>query len=290
MINGTDFVALQRLLESRCGMQLTSDKLYLVAARLGPVAQKLGFKGVIELMAELRGAPRETTVLAVIEAMVTHESLFFRDSRPFEYLSKTVLPDLVRSRAEARSIRVWSAACSSGQEPYSIAMQMREEFAHLPGWRWQIVATDISEQILAKAGSGVFSDFEVRRGLTEERMRRHMHAVAGGYKINDSVRALVDFRKHNLIEPAAHLGKFDIVFCRNVLIYFDQPVKRRVLEHIARQLAPDGYLFLGAADGITRLTDKFDPVEAERGVFRLAGSSAATTKANGVGPVVLTRA
>ncbi len=251
-------------------MQLTSDKLYLVAARLAPVAQKFGLKGVIELMAELRTLPREPMILAVVEAMVTHESLFFRDGKPFEQLSKIAVPELVKSRAAGKRVRIWSAACSSGQEPYSIAMQLREEFGHLAGWRWEIAATDISDPILAKAKSGVFSGFEVRRGLSEQRIARHMLAVPEGHRMNDAVRAMVDFRRHNLMEPAAHLGQFDIVFCRNVLIYFDGPTKARALELIARQMAPDGYLFLGSADTVIGVTDRFVAASGERGMYRPA--------------------
>src|SRR5262249_3426211 len=149
---------------------LTSDKLYLVASRLSPVAQKLGLRSVIELMAELRARPREAMVSAVIEAMVTHESLFFRDERPFDHLAHTVLPELLAARGGRRPIRIWSAACSSGQEAYSIAMLIAERFA---GWPWEIVGTDISEPIVAKARAGVFSAFEIKRGLTQERINRH---------------------------------------------------------------------------------------------------------------------
>jgi chemotaxis protein methyltransferase CheR len=269
MIGTADFLALQKLLQDRCGMALTSDKLYLVASRLGPVAQKLGHRGVIEMMADLRLAPKESTIQAVIEAMVTHESLFFRDAKPFEQLGK-VIPELMKTRAAARRLRIWSAACSSGQEPYSIAMQLREDFAGHPGWRWDITGTDISDPILRKAREGTYSGFEVRRGLSDERIRRHLRTLPdGSFQANEQLRAMVDFRKHNLLEPAAHLGQFDIVFCRNVLIYFDAPTKARALELIARQLAPDGVLFLGAADTVIGVSSHF-VAGGERGMFRKA--------------------
>ncbi|SUS03270.1 Chemotaxis protein methyltransferase Cher2 [uncultured Defluviicoccus sp.] len=271
MIGSADFLALQKLLQDRCGMQLTSDKLYLVASRLGPVALKLGLKSVIDLMTELRVRPRENLVTAVIEAMVTHESLFFRDLKPFEQMSRIVLPDMMRSRASAKKLRIWSAACSSGQEPYSIAMQIREDFSHHPGWRWEIVGTDISDPILARAGSGAFSTFETGRGLSPERLARHFLPIPGhGHRVTDAVRSMVSFQRHNLLEPAAHLGQFDIVFCRNVLIYFDAPTKARALDLIARQMAPDGVLFLGSADSIIGVTTRFAPHPQERGMFRLA--------------------
>ncbi|MBI1361565.1 MAG: methyltransferase domain-containing protein [Alphaproteobacteria bacterium] len=270
-MSSPDFLALQKLLQERCGMQLTSDKLYLVASRLGPVALKLGLKSVIDLMTELRTRPNESMITAVVEAMVTHESLFFRDAKPFELLSRNVLPQLVRARAAAKKVRIWSAACSSGQEPYSIAMQIREDFAHLAGWRWEIVGTDISEPILARARTAEFSAFEVGRGLSPERLARHFTQFPGqGYRVAEPLRAMTSFRRHNLLEPAAHLGQFDIVFCRNVLIYFDAPTKARALDLISRQLAPDGVLVLGSADSIIGVTQRFVGVPEERGLFRLA--------------------
>jgi chemotaxis protein methyltransferase CheR len=270
MIAGEDFLALQKLLQERCGMHLTSDKLYLVASRLAPVSQKLGLNGVIDLMRELRLRPQERLVTAVVEAMVTHESLFFRDAKPFEMLSREVIPKLMAARSAGKRIRIWSAACSSGQEPYSLAMQVREDFGGHTGWRWDIMATDISEPILSKAKTGVYSTFEVRRGLTDERIRRHLKQTPdGNFQVQDPVRLMVEFRKHNLLSPAAHLGQFDVVFCRNVLIYFDAPTKARVLELISKQMVADGVLVLGTADSIIGLASQF-VATSERGVFRLA--------------------
>lgn len=275
MISGADFSALQTLLLQRSGMALTSDKLYLVAARLGPVAQKHGLRSVIELMAALRTRPSEALIASVIEAMVTHESLFFRDGKPFEHLA-LLARAMMRARAARRHIRIWSAACSSGQEAYSIAMQMLESGVAAAGWRVEIVGTDISEPILAKARAGVFSAFEVKRGLCEARILRHMHPLAdGGYRVSEDVRRMVSFRAHNLIESAAHLGVFDVVFCRNVLIYFDQPTKARALDVIARQMAGDGALFLGSADSVVGVSERFVAEAGARGVFRLAGFAAA---------------
>jgi len=276
MIAGADFACLQALLQKRCGMALTSDKLYLVGSRLGPVAQRLGLRSVIELMAELRLRPSEAVITAVIEAMVTHESLFFRDGKPFEQLSRAVLPDLMRARAARKHVRIWSAACSSGQEPYSIAMQVLEDFPHAQGWRWEIVGTDISAPILEKARLGVFSAFEVKRGMSEARIARYMRPQAdGGYRMSEDLRRMVSFRAHNLLESAAHLGAFDIVFCRNVLIYFDAPTKARALEIISRQMAGDGALFLGSADTVAGLSDRFVGSPSERGLFRVAAPQVA---------------
>jgi len=247
-------------------MALTSDKLYLVASRLGPVAQKLGMRSVIELMGALRTNPKEATINAVIEAMVTHESLFFRDDRPFDHLEKTLLPALIAARGGRRPIRIWSAACSSGQEAYSIAMLIAERF---PGWQWEIVGTDISAPIVTKASAGIFSAFEVKRGLSPERMTRHFRRIDDqNYVVTDSIRKMVRFDTHNLLESALRLGVFDIIFCRNVLIYFDTPTKGRVLDLLARQMAPDGALFLGSADTVHGVSNKFMPAGNERGVFK----------------------
>ena len=249
-------------------MSLTSDKLYLVGSRLSPVAQKLGFRSVIELMAALRENPKEAIVRAVIEAMVTHESLFFRDERPFQHLADVVLPELLRLQAGRRPIRIWSAACSSGQEAYSIAMLISERF---PNWSWEIVGTDISEPIVAKARAGSFSAFEVKRGLTPERLQRHFRTADGqSYVLNESVRRMVRFETHNLLDSGLRLGVFDVVFCRNVLIYFDASTKGRALDLIARQMSSDGTLFLGSADTVIGVSSKFVGVGQERGVYRPA--------------------
>ncbi len=265
MISSADFIALQKLLQERSGMALTSDKLYLVASRLSPVAQKLGLRSVIELMAALRQNPREAMVNAVVEAMVTHESLFFRDDRPFTHLEQTVIPALIAARAGRRPIRIWSAACSSGQEAYSIAMLIAERF---PSWTWEIVGTDISAPIVTKASAGIFSAFEVKRGLSPERVARHFRRIDDqSYIVSDSIRRMVRFDTHNLLESALRLGAFDVIFCRNVLIYFDNPTKGRVLDLLARQLSPDGALFLGSADTVIGVTNRFTAGQ-ERGVFK----------------------
>jgi chemotaxis protein methyltransferase CheR len=271
MIASADFVVLQKLLAEKSGMALTSDKLYLVASRLSPVAQKHGFRSVIDLMAALRQAPKESLVNAVVEAMVTHESLFFRDERPFQHLSQTILPHLINARGGRRPIRIWSAACSSGQEPYSIAMLISEQFG---GWPWEIVGTDISNAIVSKASAGLFSSFEIKRGLSPERIARHFRRIDDQtYIVSDQIRKMVRFDTHNLLDSALRLGQFDIIFCRNVLIYFDPTTKGRVLDLIARQLVPDGALFLGSADTVIGVTTKFTPGQ-ERGVFKPTPPSA----------------
>jgi chemotaxis protein methyltransferase CheR len=270
MISSADFLALQKLLLERSGMALTSDKLYLVASRLSPVAKHFGLCSVIELMAALRTRPREDMIKAVIAAMVTHESLFFRDDRPFEHLADVVIPELLRVRGGRRPIRIWSAACSSGQEPYSIAMLIAERF---PGWQWEVIGTDISDPIVDKARAGLYSAFEIKRGLTPQRLQTHFRRIDDqNYLICDAIRRMVKFDTHNLLQSPLRFGVFDIVFCRNVLIYFDQPTKGRVLDLIARQMAADGSLFLGSADSVVGVTTKF-AAGRERGVYRPVNES-----------------
>lgn len=248
MISQDDFCALQKLLLERSGMALGSDKLYLVAGRLGPVAIKHGFRGVLELMANLRANPTRAVVDAVVEAMATHESLFFRDQAPFEHIARAILPDLLRKRADVKTLRIWSAACSTGQEAYSLAMLMREAAPANPGWRFEIIATDFVPAVLDKARSGTYSKFEVDRGISKERLSRHFEPVEDKWRVRPELRALVHFRQHNLLEPAAILGAFDLVLCRNVLIYFDAPTKQRVVGAVLKQLIGGGYAIFGAAD------------------------------------------
>ncbi|MGE3867622.1 MAG: protein-glutamate O-methyltransferase CheR, partial [Hyphomonadaceae bacterium] len=245
--------------------------LYLVASRLGPVAQALGLRGVIELMKALREAPSEAMIAAVVEAMMTHETLFFRDAAPFEQLQRVVLPALIRARSERKQLRIWSAACSTGQEAYSIAMLLTEMGLPALGWRCEIVGGDISRPIVERARAGVFSAFEMRRGLSAERIARHARLLDdGGYQMSAALRAMTRFLPHNILESAAHLGMFDITFCRNVLIYFDGPTRERALNAIARQTAVDGVLFLGSAEAILSAPTRWTAASGERGLYRLA--------------------
>lgn len=268
-MTGADFDYFCRLVKERSGLVLTPHKAYLVESRLGPVARAEGLSGVPQLLERLRagGLSAEPLLVRCVEAMATHESFFFRDGTPFNLLAERVLPQLVEARAATRTLRIWCAACSSGQEPYSIAVLLKEMGARLAGWRLEITATDLSRPILHKAEAGLYSDFEVRRGLTDARRDRWFVREGQGWRVSPELRALVKFRPHNLLDDSLP-GVFDVIFCRNVLIYFDVEQKRTVLHAMARSLAEDGALFLGSAETVLGVTDAFELTPGAAGLFR----------------------
>lgn len=269
-----DFDHFCQLIRNRSGLVLTPEKAYLVTSRLTPVARAEGLAGVPELLAKLRASPMDSLVTRCVEAMATHESFFFRDGAPFDQLARQVLPDLIEARRAVKSLRILCAACSSGQEPYSIAMLLQEMAARVAGWKLEIVATDMSEAILRKARSGLYSDFEVRRGLTEERRKRWFSQDGACWRVSPALQQVVTFRSHNLLHGSASLGGFDIIFCRNVLIYFDVEQKRRVLGELRRVLTDDGYLFLGSAETVIGVSNAFELAPGARGLYRPAGAQA----------------
>jgi chemotaxis protein methyltransferase CheR len=209
----------------------------------------------------------EPLVTEVAEAMTTNESFFFRDKLPFEHFRDTIMPALLAARPSHRRIRIWCAAAATGQEPYSLAMILREMGPQVAGRPVEIVATEFSTQVLEKAKSGIFSQFEVQRGLPIQLLIKYFDQVGDTWQINPDVRAMVQFRAFNLLHDFTHLGSFDLVFCRNVLIYFDQETKIRVLDRTARIMAHDGYLVLGAAETVVGLSDSFKPLSDRRGVY-----------------------
>ena len=226
-------------------------------------------KGVDELVRVLRARRDEGLARDVTEAMTINESFFFRDIEPFDLFRNTVLPIFRKSRADTRSMRIWSAAACCGQEPYTIAMVLKEEAAKLAGWRIEILGTDISGDMVAKARAGVYSQFEVQRGLPITLLVKYFKKQGEMWQIDPSLRAMVQYQEHDLLHDLRPLGRFDVVFCRNVLIYFDPETKTRVLEGIARVMPPDGLLFLGGAETVIGVTDRFKPVPGQRGIFCL---------------------
>ena len=265
-----DFDFLSNLLRKRSGLIISEDKLYLLESRLVPLARKRGMNGLDDLVKAIRFAPEEDLLVDVTEAMTTNESSFFRDIKPFENFRKLVLPALLEKRANKRSIRIWCAAASTGQEPYSLAMCLREEAAKLSGWRIEIVATDLSKEVLEKASVGLYSQFEVQRGLPIQLLIKYFSQVNDLWQIDSSIRAMVKYQSLNLLDNFSHLGAFDVVFCRNVLIYFEQQTKGEVLGKIANLMPSDGYLFLGGAETVLNICDAFKPIENVRGVYGLS--------------------
>jgi chemotaxis protein methyltransferase CheR len=273
-MNIDDFNLLSKLIKDRSGLTLTKDKAYLLESRLLPVARKWNLKSLDELVMRLRTRSEAGLVRDVVEAMTTNESFFFRDIKPFDQFKQVVLPYMLQARGTTRNIKVWSAACSSGQEPYTLSMMLKEERQKLIGWNVDILATDLSTEILAKAQAGLYSQFEVQRGLPIQLLVKYFKQVGDRWQIDSAIREMVRYRPFNLLDDLSGLGQFDVIFCRNVLIYFDQPTKQMVLERMAKQLAPDGFLYLGGAETVVGITDKFQPMANHRGIYHHANPAA----------------
>jgi chemotaxis protein methyltransferase CheR len=232
-----------------------------------PVAAKFKIQGLEGIASKLRGGLDLELKRAVVEAMTTNETSFFRDNTPFQRLKEDVLPYFIKARAATKSLRIWSAACSSGQEPYSTAMLLKEMGPALAGWKIEIVATDLSNDILAQARSGAYSQFEVQRGLPIQLLVKYFSQVGDKWHIKQELKDMISFRPINLLGDVGSLGQFDIVFCRNVLIYFDIPTKGKVLQAIRHVTRQDGILFLGGAETVIGITDAFKTVTDLRGVY-----------------------
>ena len=283
-----DYDYLRKLLKERSGLVLSADKQYLVESRLLPVARKASLAGLSQLVAKLQAPAGAALATEVVEAMTTNETFFYRDKVPFDHFRNLIMPALVAARAGSRRIRIWCAADSTGQEPYSLAMSLREIAGKLAGWRIEIAATDISAGVLEKAKAGIYSQFEVQRGLPIALLVKYFTQAGEMWQIAPEIRAMVSFRQLNLLDDFSRLGSFDAVFCRNVLIYFDQPTKIGALDRIARVTAPDGFLVLGAAETVVGLTDAFKPMAEQRGLYRPnpAPHKASGHKASGHGKVL----
>jgi chemotaxis protein methyltransferase CheR len=269
-----DFQFISQMIKRRSGLILNQDKLYLLESRLMPVVRKRGMKGLEHLIAVLRTNREEALARDATEAMTTNDSFFFRDIKPFDLFRNNVLPELLKNRAAKKSFRIWCAAASSGQEPYSLAMILKEEAARLAGWRHEIVATDISTEMLNKAKVGLYSQFEVQRGLPVQLLMKYFKKEGDLWQIDAALRGMVQYREFNLLEDPKPLGRFDVVFCRNVLIYFDQATKGVVLDRVADLIPSDGVLFLGGAETVLGISEKFKPMAGQRGVYCLATDGA----------------
>ena len=262
-----DYDFLRRRLKERSGLVLSADKQYLVESRLLPVARKAGLGTLRELVAALQCGNAEALMTAVVEAMMTNESLFFRDKAPFEHFRSTILPALKAARQNSRTIRIWCAAAAAGQEPYSLAICLKEMEHDVAGWRIDLLATDLSNDVLEKARLGIYSQFEVQRGLPIHLLIKYFTQSNDMWQLVPDVRGMVKYRQLNLMSDFAHLGMFDLVFCRNVLIYFDQQTKVDLLDRLALVIAPEGYLVLGAAETVVGLTDSFTIVPEKHGLY-----------------------
>jgi chemotaxis protein methyltransferase CheR len=267
-VTPSDYEYLRKFLKERSGLDLSAEKQYLVESRLVPLARKAGLGALPDLVQKLKSGDGKLAT-DVVEAMTTNETFFFRDKIPFDHLRDTIVPALIQARASRKSLRIWSAASSTGQEPYSIAMCLKEMGALLAGWRVEIVATDLSQEVLEKSKAGIYSQFEVQRGLPIQMLVKHFIQSGEIWQLNPDVRAMVQFRQLNLLQDFSHLGTFDVIFCRNVLIYFDQHTKAEIFERMAKCLEADGTLLLGAAESVVGITDAFRPVADRRGLYQL---------------------
>ena len=262
-----DYEYLCKLLKARSGLVLSSEKHYLVESRLLPLARKAGLFNLTGLVAKLKAPDSEALTVEVVEAMTTNESFFFRDKVPFDQFRETIMPALLKARPSSRRIRIWCAAAATGQEPYTLAICLKEMGQQLKGWRVDILATDLSTEVLEKARSGIYSQFEVQRGLPVMMLIKYFSQLGEMWQVVPEIRGMVKFAPLNLLSDFSHLGTFDLVFCRNVLIYFDQPTKIDVLERIADVSERDGFLVLGGAETVVGLTDRFKPLPDKRGVY-----------------------
>lgn len=271
-----EFQFIAGLLKQRSGLQLTEDKVYLLENRLTPIARQSGLDGLGQLVQQIQKTMDAKLIEAVTEAMTTNESFFFRDTKPFELFQNHVLPALKTRNAGTKKIRIWCAAASSGQEPYSLAMILKEREKEFLGWNIEILATDLSKQVLNKARAGLYSQFEVQRGLPIRQLMTFFDQDGDTWQAKPEIKRMVRFEQFNLLDSYNSLGKFDVVFCRNVLIYFDQDTKADILNRIHGVVPEHGVLFLGASETVLGITDRFKPVAGQRGMYVTTESRAST--------------
>ena len=279
-----DYEYLRKLLKDRSGLDLSADKQYLIESRLLPLSRKSGLAGISELVQKMKGGSADITT-QVVEAMTTNETFFFRDKVPFDHFRDSIMPEILQARTSRKTLRIWCAAGSTGQEPYSLAMCLKEMGAALAGWRVEILATDLSQEVLEKSRAGIYSQFEVQRGLPIQMLVKYFKQTGELWQINPDIRAMVQHRQLNLLHDFSRLRVFDVIFCRNVLIYFDQDTKINIFNRLAKATEADGFLVLGAAETVVGLTDVFTPYPERRGLYRPSGVRAAPAKMPAIGAV-----
>ncbi|MGC2251358.1 MAG: protein-glutamate O-methyltransferase CheR [Acidobacteriaceae bacterium] len=264
-VTPSDFEYVRDLIHQRAGIVLEQGKEYLVESRLGPLAEKEGFGSLAEYLGRLQRDTFNGSHRKLIHAMTTNETLFFRDIRPFELLRSRIIPELIAARASERYLTFWSAACSTGQEPYTIAMTLREYFPQLQGWNLRIIASDLSTDVLARAIRGRYTQLEVNRGLPVQFLVKYFNRDGDDWQIREEIRRIIEFREMNLTEAWSFLTKIDVVFMRNVLIYFNQETKRKILSKVAPLISASGFLFLGSAETTLTIAEEFEPLPGVAG-------------------------
>ena len=270
-----DFTFFTKYIYDQTGLVLGPDKMYLIESRLAPLARKYNVANIDLLVGQLRSSKTADLQRDIVDAMMTNESFFFRDGKPFEQFRQLVLPGLLQSRAAKKSFRIWCAAASTGQEPYTLAMILKEEAAKLNGWRVDIVGTDISHEALERAKSGLYTQFEVQRGLPIQLLVKYFKQQGDKWQIAPEIRTAVQYRSFNLLSDFTGLGSFDVIFCRNVLIYFDQKTKGTILDRMAKLLPTDGLLYLGGAETVLGVTERFQPMPGQRGIYQVVAPGGA---------------
>jgi len=277
-----EYEYLRKVLRDSSGLDLSADKQYLVESRLLPLSRRAGLSGTGELVEKVKGGSASLTT-QVVEAMTTNETFFFRDKIPFDHFRLSIMPEMLRTRASRKGIRIWCAAASTGQEPYSLAICLKEMGDALTGWRVEIIATDLSEEVLEKSRAGLYSQFEIQRGLPIQMLVKYFTQRGELWQINADLRAMVQHRQLNLLHDFSQLCLFDVIFCRNVLIYFDQDTKIGIFERLAKAAEPDGFVVLGATETVVGLTDVFKACPERRSLYRLSGVPAAHSNGYGIG-------
>ncbi|MGA3122825.1 MAG: protein-glutamate O-methyltransferase CheR [Polyangiaceae bacterium] len=275
MVSPSGLAYVRELVYRRSAIVIEGGKEYLIESRLGPLARAEGFASIDEMVGRLRAQPANGLHSKVVEAMTTNETSFFRDLHPFDALRTEIVPKLRKARAVSRRIRIWSAACSMGQEAYTIAMVLREHFPDLMPWDVRIIGTDLASAMVTRAQKGLFSQLEVNRGLPAPLLVKYFDRAGVQWQIKQSLRDMFDVRQMNLVDPWPSMPIFDVVFLRNVLIYFDVPTKQRVLSRVRQVLAPDGYLFLGGAETTLRVDDSFKRIQVDKAVYYRPGGAEA---------------
>jgi chemotaxis protein methyltransferase CheR len=266
-ISEADFNYVREFVYQKAAIVLEDSKAYLVESRLQPLAKKEGFASLGELIEQLRAQRTNGLHWNVIEAMTTNETYFFRDIHPFELLRQHVLPELIKKRFQERKLHIWCAAASSGQEPYSILMILREHFPELASWHINLVASDISRQMLERCGEGRYSQLEVNRGLPASLLIKYFQKIGTEWRIKDELRSMIHRLQMNLAEPWPALPPMDVIFIRNVLIYFDHETKKQILGWLRKILKPDGYLFLGGAETTLNIDESFKRAQIDKGAY-----------------------
>jgi len=258
-VPSSDLKDLGKFLNEASGLMMDDSKAYLVESRLAPLLRRTGLANISELLKSIKSGSHPDLKQNVIDSMMTNETFFFRDRTPFDNFRNVILPQLIETRRNQKHIRIWCAAASTGQEPYSLAMILDEEMKKLTGWKVEILATDLSSSALARAREGLYTQFEVQRGLPISYLLRYFLHEGESWRINEYIRSKVEFEEFNLLANFNSFGQFDVIFCRNVLIYFDLEMKKDVLRRLAGILAKDGFLITGSAETVLGLSDRLVP-------------------------------